>query len=272
MPENNSSIPRVGDQVDVTIQSMAFGGEGVTRYNDYVLFVPDVIPGEKVRIKITQAKRSYGRAMLVELFEASSARTEPRCEVYGRCGGCQYQHVTYSKTLEYKEQQLKDMVLRIGGIAIDDICEPARPAPEPYGYRNVIWLRVVDGTGGKEVGYIARDNHTFVPISICPIACDVINRSLGNIGHVLATFEHSDMIKEISIKSAGDRLLFHPIYEGGLRHKSDDRLCYQYQDLTFHYGPSSFFQVNHALIPSLIDAVGEGLDGGPGETSGDRVS
>jgi 23S rRNA (uracil1939-C5)-methyltransferase len=266
MPKHSADIPRVGDEFDVTVQSMAFGGEGVARCGDYVVFVPDVIPGERARIKIAQAKPSYGKAALVDLLEPSPARTEPLCAVYGVCGGCQYQHVSYEKSPEFKEQQLKETILRIGGISIDDLCDPIRPAPEPYGYRNVISLRVINGPKGWEVGYIARDNKTVVPVSRCPIARQAINGSLGDIGHVISAFERSDTIKEITIKYDGERTVFYPIYRGRFRFKPNDRLRYRYRDLIYRYGPVSFFQVNHSMIPGLLDAVSGGLDGGPDET------
>ncbi|MFH1313000.1 MAG: class I SAM-dependent RNA methyltransferase [Candidatus Eisenbacteria bacterium] len=266
MTEKSNKPPQVGEEVDVTIQSMAFGGEGVARYDNYVIFVPDVIPGEKARLKITAAKRSYGKGALVHLLEPSSDRIEPPCAVYGVCGGCQYQHVSYDKSLEFKEQQLKDICRRIGGLSVDDLCDPIRPAPEPYGYRNVISLHVTNGEEGWGVGYFARDNKTFVPISSCPIAREAINETLGGIGRVLSSFEHSDMIKEITIKYDGERVLFNPVYRERFRPKSTDRLCYRHQGLVFNYGLSSFFQVNHSVIPVLIDTVSEGLDGKPDET------
>jgi tRNA/tmRNA/rRNA uracil-C5-methylase (TrmA/RlmC/RlmD family) len=266
MTEKINNPPQVGSEVDVTIQAMAFGGEGVARYDNYVIFIPDVIPGEKARVKITAAKRSYGRGTLVELLEPSPDRIDPPCGVYGVCGGCQYLHVSYEKSLEFKEQQLREICRRIGGISIDDLCDPIRPAPEPYSYRNVISLHVTDGAEGREVGYVARDNKTFVPISSCPIARDAINGTLGGIGRVLSSFEHSDMIKEIAIKYDGERVLFNPVYRDRFRLKSNDRLCYRQQDLVFKYGLKSFFQVNHSMIPVLIDTVSEGHDAIPDGT------
>jgi tRNA/tmRNA/rRNA uracil-C5-methylase (TrmA/RlmC/RlmD family) len=266
MTAKHDSIPRPGDEIDVTIQSMAFGGDGVARHSNYVIFVPDVIPGERARVRITSAKRSYGNGALVELLESSRERTEPVCGVFGVCGGCQYQHVSYEKSLEYKEEQLREICRRIGGISVDDLCEPIRPAPEPYGYRNVITLHVKDGARGWETGYYARDNKTLVPISTCPIARGAINASLGGIGPVISSFDHAERIVEITVKCDSERVLFYPVYTGWYRLKSKERLAFRYEDLVFRYGLRSFFQVNHAMIPGLIDTVGKGFDGGTDET------
>ena len=138
MPAKSESIPKTGDEVDVTIDSMAFGGDGVARYRNYVLFVPDVIPGERVSVRISSTRRSYGRGVPARIIERSPYRIEPPCEVYGLCGGCQYQHVVYEKSLEFKEQQLKEVLLRIGGLPIEGVCDPIHPSPGPYGYRSAV--------------------------------------------------------------------------------------------------------------------------------------
>ncbi len=257
--ESKSGVPRTGEEIDVGIDSVAYGGEGVARHAGYVVFVPDVIPGEKVRVRITAAKRSYGKGVPVEITEPSPDRTQPRCEVYGLCGGCQYQHVTYQRSLEIKEQQVREVVGRIAGIPIEEICAPIRPAPEPWNYRNVVSLKVRKSDGGWEAGYVARDNLTLVPITGCPIAKDPINESIASLGAGLEGFEHPDRIGEVTLKHGGGRTLLYPWYRKPYRFKSAERLTYSHGGLTFSYGMKSFFQVNHSMIPGLLEVVGEAL-------------
>jgi 23S rRNA (uracil1939-C5)-methyltransferase len=264
--DDGKRAPGVGDEVEVVIEAVAFGGDGVARHDGYVLFVPDVIPGERVRARITAAKRSYGRGVPVRIVEPSADRIEPRCGVYGVCGGCQYQHVSYERSLEFKEQQLKEVALRIGGLVIDDTCDPIRPAPEAYGYRTAVSLGVRNSGNAWEAGYFARDNETFVPISQCPIASEEINQVLAKIHSVLGHLDHPDQIKNITIKSAGKENLFYPGYRGPFRFQPDEVLVYRLGQLVFHFGPTTFFQVNHAMIPVLLDLVGEGLHPGMDET------
>ncbi len=266
MPDEKMSIPKAGDEVDVTIESIAFGGDGVARHDNYVLFVPDVIPGEKIRLSITVSKRSYGRGVPVHVLEPSPDRTNPRCDVYGLCGGCQYQHVAYERALKFKEQQLREVMLRIGGLSVEDLCSPIRPAPEAYGYRNVISLRVRAADDGWQAGYAARDNTTFVPVSHCPIASKAINDSLADIAAAIKGFGHPDNIKSLTIKNAGARTLVCPVYHKPFRFRTNERLAYRYKHLDFCYGSGSFFQINHAMVPVLIDLVSEGLAPEPGET------
>jgi 23S rRNA (uracil1939-C5)-methyltransferase len=266
MSHGKANAPQVGQELEVTIESVAFGGDGVARHSGYVLFVPDVIPGERVRVRIIASKRSYGRAVPVRIMEASPDRVIPRCPVYGICGGCQYQHVSYQRSLEFKQSQLNEVALRIGGLSIEDVCDPIRPAPEPYNYRNVVSLRVMKEESRWKVGYFARDNRTLVPISHCPIASQAINGKITGIESVLERFPHSDRVRDIILKSADGEVVTYPNYRGAYRLVGDDRLSYQLHGLAFQYGPTTFFQVNHSMIPVLVDLVGEGLDPATDET------
>jgi 23S rRNA (uracil1939-C5)-methyltransferase len=265
VPDAERRIPRIGDEVEITIESVAFGGDGVARLENYVLFVPDVITGETVTARITEIKRSYGRGVTIRIRQPSPDRVEPVCDVYGLCGGCQYQHVAYERSLESKERQVEEVMLRIGRLSIGSVCEPMLPAPHPYGYRNAVSLHVGEAKGKRRVGYVARDNRAFVPISRCPIASKEINESLGDIGAMLRGFDRPERIKGLTIKNAETQTLIHPVYHKPMRFSSDDRLCYRYKHIVFHYGPRSFFQVNHSMIPSLLDLAREGLAPEAGE-------
>jgi len=265
MADTENSTPRAGDEVEVTIRSIAFGGDGVARHGNYVLFVPDVIPGETIIARISEVKRSYGRALPVKILHASPDRVEPACDVYGLCGGCQYQHVAYGRSLELKQRQVKEVMLRIGGLEIEGDFDTMRAAPDAYAYRNAISLHLRESEGTRRAGYFARDNRTFVPISHCPIASNEINEALPGIEAVVEGFEHPESIKSLIIKNAGDRRLVHPVYRKPIRFMPDERLSYRYKHINFHYGPKSFFQVNHTMIPVLIELARDGLAPDPGQ-------
>ena len=258
--------PGEGDELDVTIDSVAFGGDGVARVGGYVIFVPDVIPGERVRIAVTASKRSYGRGVVVRILEASADRVDPRCPVYGTCGGCQYQHVSYARSLDLKARQLREVASRIGGLAIDEVCDAVSPAPAAYGYRSAVSLRVRKTGHILEAGYSARDNTTFVPISRCPIASAQINDVLARVDSILSRHEHPDSIDRVSVKSAGGETLVYPHHRGPFRSPQYEVLVYRLGRLIFHFGATTFFQVNHDMIPVLLDVVAEGLSPDIGET------
>src|SRR4051795_6349027 len=87
----------VGSRCTVEIHDIAFGGEGVARVNDFVVFVPFVMVGEEAEVEITEVKKRFARGKLIKVLKASPKRVEPPCQYFGDCGGCQYQHIEYSE-------------------------------------------------------------------------------------------------------------------------------------------------------------------------------
>ena len=107
--------PAVGEHLTLTISDMAFGGEGVARIEDFVIFVAFVQVGEIVEVEITEIKKRFARARLLRVIEPSQDRVSPGCRYFGDCGGCQYQHITYAAQLQLKHKQICDLFQRIGG-------------------------------------------------------------------------------------------------------------------------------------------------------------
>src|SRR5256714_10419063 len=90
----------------VVINDIAFGGEGVARVDDFVMFVPFVLVGEEVEVEVTEVKKRFARARLLKVVKASPQRVVPSCRYFGDCGGCQYQHIDYAAQLELKHRQI----------------------------------------------------------------------------------------------------------------------------------------------------------------------
>ena len=111
----DSPIPAVGDRARLTIEDIGFGGEGVGRMGEFVVFVPFVAPGETVEVELTEVKKRFGRARLIHMLEASPERVAAPCRYFGACGGCQYQHLAYPEQLRIKRKQVGDLFERIGG-------------------------------------------------------------------------------------------------------------------------------------------------------------
>src|SRR5688500_12864569 len=95
----HSVAPKVGERLRVLIQDIAFGGAGVARVDDFVLFVPFVALGEEVEVEVTEVKKNFGRGRVLSVVTASAHRVQPRCPYFGECGGCQYQHLAYGEQL-----------------------------------------------------------------------------------------------------------------------------------------------------------------------------
>ncbi len=219
----------VGNKVSVTISDVAFGGEGVARVDDFVLFVPFVAVGETVEAEITELKKRFGRARLVRVLQASTERVQPACRYFGECGGCQYQHVAYPAQLRLKHKQICDLFQRIGGVD-SAVVDPVVACPQTYGYRNRIMIRSQwdKFKQGLNIGFIRADNRLVIDIEECKIAEPALNQQLR---HVRA----------------------HPPPKGGLK------VVLRIPPEGWNVPPDSFFQNNFFLLPKLVEIVGERL-------------
>jgi 23S rRNA (uracil1939-C5)-methyltransferase len=162
-----SAAPKIkmGQEIDVEINDIGFGGRGVGRVDGVACFVPGVIEKEKVRVKIAKVKSRMMEAWLLEVLEPSPYRVEPPCPVFLKCGGCSYQHIDYPHQLQIKETQLREALRRLGGLSEPPVL-PMIASPEPYGYRNRIAVHVRDGN----VGFYAEGSNRVIPVKKCLIA------------------------------------------------------------------------------------------------------
>mgnify|MGYP002833938583 CR=1 FL=1 len=106
-----SAVPsrlNIGDRLEMEIVDMAFGGEGVGKLDGFVIFVPFVITGEVALVEITECKKDFARGKLLQILNPSPDRVDPKCQYFGECGGCQYQHLNYSEQLRWKKSKSKN--------------------------------------------------------------------------------------------------------------------------------------------------------------------
>lgn len=147
----------------------AFGsnGEGIVKSGGFTVFVPQLLPGEKARVKVLKTKGNiaYGRAQ--EIFTPAEDRVRPKCAVFSRCGGCQLQHLRYRAQLKYKSDLVRDALRKIGGISSEvPLCERS---DREYGYRNKLQLPIGRCAEGNAVGFYAERSHRIVRTEECPI-------------------------------------------------------------------------------------------------------
>src|SRR5947209_6325284 len=161
---------------ELTIDEVAFGGNGVARQERKVVFVPFTIEGERIAARIVREKKHFAEAELVKVLEPSRHRAEPQCPYFGRCGGCAYQHISYEHQLEIKARQVTDVLRRIG--KLNDLpIWPIVPSPKAYRYRNRITVHAEDGV----VGFYGRDAHRLIDITNCPISQPDVNAALAEL-------------------------------------------------------------------------------------------
>lgn len=96
-----------------TIETIAFGGQGILRDNGYVVFIPFTAPGDEIQFELIHKKKKHGEGKLLHLINPSPLRTDPLCPYYGRCGGCQFQHLSYAAQLEVKRKFIEDALNRL---------------------------------------------------------------------------------------------------------------------------------------------------------------
>ncbi len=165
------------DVVTVTVEDMGIAGEGIGKVDGYTLFIKDAVIGDMVEAKIMKAKKNYGYARLMKIIRPSQYRVEPKCPAARQCGGCQIQAMSYDKQLEFKEQKVKNNLMRIGGIpgeVLDSILEPACGMEQPYRYRNKAQYPVGrDKNGSLIAGFYAGRTHQIIPCQDCSLGVEV---------------------------------------------------------------------------------------------------
>lgn len=214
-----------GDLVRLTIDSIAYGGDGVGRLDDFVIFTPFVAPGEEVELELTEVKKNYARGRVIRTLRHSPDRVPPVCPHFGDCGGCQYQHLNYEAQLRIKHDQIRNLLARLGGFHETTI-DPVVPCPAPYGYRNRIMVRSQwdKRIQGLHIGFIRTDNRLVVDVEHCPIAEPALNEQLAAVRR-------------------------EPPPKGGIK------VTLRLAPTDWELPRDSFFQNNFHILPRLVETV-----------------
>jgi 23S rRNA (uracil1939-C5)-methyltransferase len=132
---NNVYPVKKREEIEISIDKLAFGGKGIGYINDYVIFVPKTIPGDRVRAQIVKRKANYAEARLMEVLQYSPLRQEAPCVYFGWCGGCTWQNLSYSEQLKVKKEQVRESIARIAGLNNIDVNDTL-PSNQIWSYRN----------------------------------------------------------------------------------------------------------------------------------------
>jgi 23S rRNA (uracil1939-C5)-methyltransferase len=165
---SNNVVLNKNDIIDAKIIDLTHEGLGVAKINGFPVFVHNALVGEKAKIKITKVGKSFSYGRIVEMHEESPHRTEPVCDIYKQCGGCQSQHMSYEAQLIAKQKQVQDVIERIGKIK-DVKVHPVLGMEKPWNYRNKAQVPagVVDGV--FEFGFYQQRSHSIIPMEQCYI-------------------------------------------------------------------------------------------------------
>lgn len=242
-------------EFECTIESVAYGGDGIARVNGRVVFIPGVIAGERVRARIVAAKKNFARGEAIAILSASPDRIQPCCRTQSgqRVPGCVYDHIAYSAQVALKDSQLRNFFRKLTlGTAI---FQPPVASPKPLHYRNKITLHHDPATGA--LGYCEDRSHRVVPIDCCPLACDEINSAAvpencfrPEVEDVIIRYTPADGAR-VFLKCFGRRDLLTP---GGQPVRGN--LTEQGPDGTqWAVSADGFFQVNPSVSWKLVEEV-----------------
>jgi len=228
-----------GDEIELRIDTVAFGGAGVGRYGKIVVFVPFTVDGDTVSVKIVTVKKRFATAGLQSIHSPSPFRITPRCTAYTHCGACSYQHITYDHQVVLKNGQVRDALKRIGRFDIIPL-EDMIPSPQAYGYRGKADFHVTTGKGKKQViGFAARATNEIVDLERCEVVHERINEAL-----CLMRQEESPDGRW-------------PVWSASEKVVSESRVLRQVKGREMFVPRDGFFQANLYLTDTLVDVVEE---------------
>jgi 23S rRNA (uracil1939-C5)-methyltransferase len=139
-------------ELELTVDSLAYGGNGVARLNGFVVFVRRGLPGDRVRARVTKVKRNHAEALATEILEAGAARVDAPCAHYPACGGCRFQDLAYEAQLDAKSGQVRDAFTRLGGLPEPPL-EEIVPAAAVFHYRNKLEYSFTQDEDGPTLGF-----------------------------------------------------------------------------------------------------------------------
>jgi 23S rRNA (uracil1939-C5)-methyltransferase len=274
------------DPVVADIESLTHDGKGVAHVEGKVTFVHGCLPGEKVRFVYTGQRRMYDEGRLVEVMQASPRRVEPRCRAFGVCGGCSLQHQAVADQVAAKQQALLDTLWQTGKVEPAERLSPLR-GESPWGYRRKarLGVRYVPKKGGTLVGFRERNSSFVAQVEACHILHPRVGAHLAELGRLIDGLSIRRQIPQIEM-AMGDsvcvlifRMLAPPSEEDrqklltfGAQHElviyqqeagpetirplagAPVDLFYQHPDfdLTLHFQPSDFTQVNTDINRQMV--------------------
>ena len=280
----------MSEELQLSIEKLVYGGDGLAHAEGNTVFVPYVLPGEQVRATAKSRKKKLIWADLVEVTSPSKDREAARCPHFQKCGGCHYQHIPAAEQLQLKKTILRETVSRLGGISWDGAIQ--EHAGEAYSYRNrAQWA--LKNAKPRALGYFLPESSVIVPIDQCPVLSPLLAKTFGQLQEMTRAGELPEGVLEIEAfaDSADERIALNVAFdrfsksaaaladtfrkalpqleslllldEGKKRFELTGPGFLFHEAGGFRYRVShlSFFQVNRHLIPDLLQTVTAGAKG-----------
>lgn len=259
------------DSIELTLDGIAQGGDGVGRWEGRVVFVEGGLPGEQVRVDIREKKEAYARGSLAAVLVAAAERVAPRDPDADHMA---WQHVEYSAQLRFKQQILAEQLVKIGGLT-DPVVDDIVPASQPWGYRSSARIHVQNG----ELGYYRAGTRELRPFTGDPLLAPQLSSALEALRLLI---DDGDRVDEVALRAsesdgyaiaalrgkADMKMLAHRWMTrapqlAGVAQPSGDvgkvEIVEELGGVTFLLRPEAFFQVNLASAAALLELVKAGL-------------
>jgi tRNA/tmRNA/rRNA uracil-C5-methylase (TrmA/RlmC/RlmD family) len=263
-------LPR--QPVEAVIDGFTHGGEGVARIEGKAVFVAGTIPGERVRVRVTDDRKRWARADLLEVLEPAVDRVTPPCPYVPDCGGCDLQHIAPDAQRRLKTQVVVEQLQRLGGLT-DPAVQPCRAVGPDVGYRTHAQLHADDD---GRLGFHRAGSHDVVPIDRCLVLTEATQAVRAAVGDDTGAVEVALRAHEATGTATAQLTPGHgplELPDGGfdvvltqpngstVALRGDGELAEEVDGLSFGFDASSFFQVTthgaHAIVRAVLDAVGE---------------
>jgi 23S rRNA (uracil1939-C5)-methyltransferase len=275
--------------MDVKIEKLIYGGDGLAHHEGATVFVPFVLPGETVAVVPTETKKKFVRGRLESVLTPSPERIAADCPHFLICGGCHYQHIPYEAQLRYKEHILRETLRRIG--KIDWTGPIVTHASPPWGYRNRAQWKVRESgiDDAPQIGYFQASSTAIVPIETCPILSPRVLSTFQVIRELLSSGGLPPSLREVEAfaderdesvlltltygkfpKTLGETqqllrekiptlasVLFQDVQQNRMELKGPGSLNYSVGEFRYRVSHLSFFQVNRFLVGEMAEAVAE---------------
>ncbi len=273
--------------MNIKIEKLVYGGDGLGHHEGHTVFVPFVLPEEVVAVRPVEQRKKFVRGRVEQVVTPSPQRTTAPCPHFGVCGGCHYQHIPYEAQLRYKSEILRETLGRIGRVEWNGPI-PGHASP-PFGYRNrAQWnIRAAGAAGGAGIGYFQAGSSLLCAVGECPILSPRLAETLRAASHLLGQGKLPATLREVEAfaDSTDTKLLLNaslesfdaapealadifrnnlPGVESILLHESRRDLFelfgpgflhYEACGIPYRVGHLSFFQVNRFLVEELVRAV-----------------
>jgi tRNA/tmRNA/rRNA uracil-C5-methylase (TrmA/RlmC/RlmD family) len=236
----------VGDVVDIEVERIVPGGLGLCRLPEQTLFLSLAAPGDRaqVRIQRVQGRTAFGE--IIELIELSLQRAEPFCSYYGRCGGCDFQHLTYEAQLAAKVGIVEDCLRRIAGLSELPSIEII-PSPDSVEHRSRAEWQL--SSSRDAFGYFARGSHGIVDIEACPVLVPELGEAFKRVRDSVRTGKQSTENRQLQAAALGDRISMSPPTAELKRETLEAEVAGE----RYRFNADCFFQTNLPILPTLVE-------------------